>query len=129
MPLANNVPQNPSCLEHPAMSCGITGYVLFKDKCSRLVSRWLGANLAVVRLRKSFTSAAVHTSLESSHFMSEDLNPRHAVYVGSFDPLTLGHKHIIRRGAAIFDRITVGIGINPDKSALFTSVPVAPRIN
>lgn len=53
--------------------------------------------------------------------MSEDLNPRHAVYVGSFDPLTLGHKHIIRRGAAIFERITVGIGINPDKSALFTS--------
>lgn len=48
------------------------------------------------------------------------LNNRHAVYVGSFDPLTLGHQHIIQRGAAIFDQLTVGIGVNPDKQALFT---------
>lgn len=45
---------------------------------------------------------------------------RHAVYVGSFDPLTLGHLDIIRRGAAIFERLTVGIGINPDKRPLFS---------
>lgn len=51
--------------------------------------------------------------------MSE-LNPHHAVYVGSFDPLTLGHLDIIRRGAALFDRLTVGIGLNPDKQPLFT---------
>lgn len=48
------------------------------------------------------------------------LDPRHAVYVGSFDPLTLGHEDIIRRGAVIFDRVTVGIGTNPDKSPLFS---------
>ena len=30
--------------------------------------------------------------------MAIDLNPRHTVYVGSFDPLTLGHLDIIRRG-------------------------------
>lgn len=52
--------------------------------------------------------------------MSEKtLNTRHAVYVGSFDPLTLGHRDIIRRGAGIFERLTVGIGINPDKKPLF----------
>jgi pantetheine-phosphate adenylyltransferase len=49
------------------------------------------------------------------------LNSHHAVYVGSFDPLTLGHVDIIRRGAVIFDRLTVGIGINPDKFPLFSS--------
>lgn len=49
-----------------------------------------------------------------------DLNPHHAVYVGSFDPLTLGHLDIIRRGAALFDKVTVGIGLNPDKKPLFT---------
>jgi pantetheine-phosphate adenylyltransferase len=49
-----------------------------------------------------------------------DLSPHHAVYAGSFDPLTLGHLDIIRRGAALFDRLTVGIGINPDKRPLFT---------
>ena len=48
------------------------------------------------------------------------LNPRFAAYVGSFDPLTLGHQDIIRRGAGIFDRLIVGIGINPDKKPLFT---------
>ena len=49
-----------------------------------------------------------------------ELNPHHAVYVGSFDPLTLGHLDIIRRGAALFDNLTVGIGLNPDKQPLFT---------
>ena len=47
------------------------------------------------------------------------LNSRHAVYAGSFDPLTLGHQNIIRRGSIIFDQVTVGIGINPDKTPLF----------
>ena len=52
--------------------------------------------------------------------MAKALSSHHAVYVGSFDPLTLGHFDIIRRGAAIFDRVTVGIGINPDKNPLFS---------
>lgn len=49
-----------------------------------------------------------------------ELSNRHAVYVGSFDPLTLGHEDIIRRGASLFDKLTVGIGINPDKKPLFS---------
>ena len=48
------------------------------------------------------------------------LNRRHAVYVGSFDPITLGHFDIIVRGARLFEKLTVGIGINPEKSPLFT---------
>ena len=53
--------------------------------------------------------------------MSEMLNARHAVYVGSFDPPTLGHRDIISRGAGLFRHVTVGVGINPDKSPLFSS--------
>lgn len=53
--------------------------------------------------------------------MPTELDPRHAVYAGSFDPLTLGHEDIIRRGARVFDRLTVGIGINPAKAPLFSS--------
>lgn len=52
--------------------------------------------------------------------MASSLDPQHAVYVGSFDPLTLGHLDIIRRGAKIFRQVTVGVGINPDKTPLFT---------
>ena len=52
--------------------------------------------------------------------MAEQLSPKHAVYVGSFDPLTLGHVDIIQRGAKVFEKLTVGIGINPDKKPLFS---------
>jgi pantetheine-phosphate adenylyltransferase len=51
--------------------------------------------------------------------MTTPLSSRHGVYVGSFDPLTLGHQDIIQRGARLFDRLTVGIGINPEKRPLF----------
>jgi pantetheine-phosphate adenylyltransferase len=50
-----------------------------------------------------------------------DVKPSSAVYVGSFDPMTLGHLDIIRRAARIFGHVTVGIGINPDKKTLFSS--------
>ena len=43
-----------------------------------------------------------------------------AVFPGSFDPLTLGHKDIVERGATIFDEIIVGIGHNAEKSYLFS---------
>ncbi|MFK7819274.1 MAG: pantetheine-phosphate adenylyltransferase [Planctomycetaceae bacterium] len=49
-----------------------------------------------------------------------NLNRSRAVYCGSFDPLTLGHLDIIRRGAGLFDEVVVGIGINPDKRPLFS---------
>ena len=54
-----------------------------------------------------------------------DQTKSHAVYVGSFDPLTLGHLDIIARGARIFERLTIGIGINPDKNPL---MPTEQRI-
>ena len=44
---------------------------------------------------------------------------RIAVYTGSFDPVTLGHLHIIHRAATLFDDLVIGIGINSDKRALF----------
>jgi pantetheine-phosphate adenylyltransferase len=47
-------------------------------------------------------------------------NPaRTAVFTGTFDPLTLGHLDVIRRGRLLFDRLVVGIGINPNKQSLF----------
>ncbi len=46
-------------------------------------------------------------------------NPRVAVYTGSFDPVTLGHLHIIQRASPLFDDLVIGIGINADKRALF----------
>ena len=42
-----------------------------------------------------------------------------AVYPGSFDPITNGHKDIIERGLAIFDEVIVAIARNSAKKALF----------
>ena len=53
--------------------------------------------------------------------MTNTLNRQHAVYVGSFDPPTLGHLDIVERGAEIYSKITVGVGINPDKKPLFSA--------
>jgi pantetheine-phosphate adenylyltransferase len=41
-------------------------------------------------------------------------------YPGSFDPPTLGHGDIIRRGLKIFGRLVVGIGVHPAKAPMFT---------
>jgi pantetheine-phosphate adenylyltransferase len=42
------------------------------------------------------------------------------VYAGSFDPPTQGHMFMIERGAALFDRLVVAVGINPNKRYTFT---------
>jgi pantetheine-phosphate adenylyltransferase len=43
-----------------------------------------------------------------------------AVYPGTFDPITLGHMDIIRRGAKLVDRLVVGITTNIAKSPMFS---------
>jgi len=35
--------------------------------------------------------------------------------VGSFDPYTIGHDHIVRRALPLFDRIIIGVGVNEHK--------------
>ena len=51
---------------------------------------------------------------------------RIGVYPGTFDPLTLGHLDIIRRGAHLVDRLVVGVTTNPSKEPMFT---VAERLD
>ena len=43
-----------------------------------------------------------------------------AIFPGSFDPLTLGHYDIIKRGLPLFDEVIVAIGVNSDKKYMFT---------
>jgi pantetheine-phosphate adenylyltransferase len=46
-------------------------------------------------------------------------------YSGSFDPVTNGHADIIRRAAAMVDRLVIGIGVHPGKTPLF---PTAEKV-
>lgn len=43
-----------------------------------------------------------------------------AVYPGSFDPITNGHLDVIKRTAAIFDKVVIGILVNQNKKPLFS---------
>ncbi len=43
-----------------------------------------------------------------------------AMYPGTFDPITNGHHDLVRRAAAIFDRVVVAVAANPGKAPLFT---------
>lgn len=43
-----------------------------------------------------------------------------AVVPGSFDPITYGHIDIIERAAYIFEKVIVGVAVNPEKKPLFS---------
>jgi pantetheine-phosphate adenylyltransferase len=45
---------------------------------------------------------------------------RHAVYPGTFDPITNGHQDLVRRAASIFERVIVAIAANPNKAPMFS---------
>ena len=45
---------------------------------------------------------------------------RIGVYPGTFDPITLGHMDIIRRGAKLVDKLVIGVTTNASKSPMFS---------
>lgn len=45
---------------------------------------------------------------------------RKAVFPGSFDPITIGHYDIIKRGLTLFDEVILAIGVNAAKKYMFT---------
>lgn len=42
---------------------------------------------------------------------------RAAFFAGSFNPFTIGHADIVERGLKLFDKIIIGVGINPEKQS------------
>lgn len=43
-----------------------------------------------------------------------------ALFAGSFDPVTKGHADIIKRAAAVFDKVYVTVFVNSVKNPMFT---------
>ena len=48
------------------------------------------------------------------------MTDRHAIYAGSFDPLTNGHLDVLKASLAVADTIYAAIGIHPGKTPLFS---------
>ncbi len=49
------------------------------------------------------------------------MSERVGIYPGTFDPMTLGHADIIRRGAKLVDRLILGVTTNPSKNPMFST--------
>lgn len=45
---------------------------------------------------------------------------RTGIFVGSFDPFTIGHASVVRRALPLFDRIVIGVGVNGSKHCMLT---------
>ncbi len=58
--------------------------------------------------------------IKNYNFALEINQMKIAVFPGSFDPITLGHLDLVKRALPLFDKIVVGVGINNQKSTLFT---------
>ncbi|MFQ7112638.1 pantetheine-phosphate adenylyltransferase [Hallella bergensis] len=50
-------------------------------------------------------------------------SPTHttALFVGTFDPFTIGHADIVERTLQLVDKLVIGVGVNPDKHTMFSS--------
>lgn len=46
---------------------------------------------------------------------------RIGIFVGSFDPFTIGHDSIVRRALALFDKLVIGVGVNASKRYMLTA--------
>lgn len=51
---------------------------------------------------------------------------RIALFPGTFDPFTIGHESLVRRGLSLMDEIVIAIGVNEAKSSFF---PLEKRLH
>lgn len=61
------------------------------------------------------TQSSLHPSA------SQEAAERIALFPGSFDPFTIGHADIVKRGLDLFDKIVIAVGVNANKHHHFTA--------
>lgn len=57
------------------------------------------------------------------------MKPTKALYVGSFDPFTVGHLDIVERALLTYETVYIGVGCNPNKNTFFSPSERVELIN
>ena len=65
-------------------------------------------------LTKAYIETKNRKLLELVEFVN-NRKPRVGLYVGSFNPFHVGHNNILKQADKLFDKVIIGVGINPDK--------------
>lgn len=76
----------------------------------------------LAEVRAEFPAAEIPVELQEWTGAASPVDPRIAIFPGSFDPLTVSHLDIIDSCRQMFNRVHVVVAVNPakDRSALFT---------
>ena len=62
----------------------------------------------------------IDENLKSSQHFPETSVKRIALFPGTFDPFTIGHESLVRRGLSLMDEIVIAIGVNESKKFYFS---------
>jgi pantetheine-phosphate adenylyltransferase len=54
-------------------------------------------------------------------YMQQHASLPTALFVGTFDPFTIGHADIVRRALQLVGKLVIGVGINPDKHTMYSA--------
>lgn len=66
---------------------------------------------------------------EKKEFFAQPVRKRIALFPGTFDPFTVGHESLVRRGLELVDEIVISIGINDTKRTYFSLEKRLEQIN
>ena len=78
------------------------------------------AAIAELCLEKDSSICSTESSVKSEKKKNGKEFRNIAIFPGTFDPFTIGHKSIVDRALALFDEIIIAIGINEAKRGYFT---------
>jgi pantetheine-phosphate adenylyltransferase len=76
----------------------------------------LATRLTARNIFFAFVTLAITLRVMANHANGRKIG----VFPGQFDPITNGHLDVIKRGMRLFDELIVAVGVNPDKTELFT---------